>query len=121
MIDERIVSMRRAEVVMRVEEVLPSAIDSTILAPTTKPRRAALLAPALGVPARFYRPFAEFLAGEGIATLVAECRGPTLRAWADEDLPAALARLRAAYPGLPIAWIGHSMGGQLFGMIPDAP
>src|SRR5687768_13651679 len=127
MIDERMVSMRRADVVIGIEAVLPSAIDITILTADgvrlgadlyrspAAPRRAALLAPALGVPRKFYRPFAEFLAGEGVATLVVDCRSgrdAALHDWADRDLPAALAHLRAAIPEVPLAWIGHSMGGQ---------
>ncbi len=89
------------------------------LYPAAAPRRAALLAPALGVPRRFYAPFAEWLASEGITTLVAGGRDTTLHDWADLDLPAALAHLRAAHES--VVWIGHSMGGQLFGLLADAP
>ena len=83
------------------------------------PRCAALLAPALGVPRRFYAPFAGWLAAEGITTLVAGGRDTTLHDWADLDLPAALARLRGEHER--VVWIGHSMGGQLFGLLADAP
>lgn len=93
------------------------------------PRRAALLAPAMGVPRRFYRPFVEHLAGAGVAVLSFDYRGmagsarrgidPSLDDWAELDLPAALARLRGAAPGVPVAWIGHSMGGQLLGLVRD--
>ena len=49
-------------------------LDADLVAPAA-PRRAALLAPALGVPRRFYRPFAEFLAAEGVAVLAVDYRG----------------------------------------------
>lgn len=76
-----------------------------------------MIAPALGVPLRFYQPFAEFLAENGVATRIADCRGATLTDWVERDLPAALAEL----PDVPVAWIGHSMGGQLFGAMRETP
>jgi predicted alpha/beta hydrolase len=119
-------------------EVTVVAPDGTRLAADLvrpdAPRRAALLAPALGVPRRFYRPLAAFLADAGIAVLSLDYRGvggsapgdlrgyrASLTDWADLDLPAALAHLAAAVPGVPRVWIGHSMGGQLFGLQPDPP
>ncbi|MHB1846279.1 MAG: alpha/beta hydrolase family protein [Deltaproteobacteria bacterium] len=93
------------------------------------PRFAALIAPAMGVPRRVYAPFAAFLGRQGIASLSLDYRGiggsrpkrlrgfrAALHDWGELDLPAGLAALRAAYPGLPIAFVGHSVGGQLFGL-----
>jgi predicted alpha/beta hydrolase len=94
-------------------------------------RRAALIAPALGVPRGFYAPLARFLGDAGIASVTLDYRGiagsrhavrsPTLTDFADLDLPAALAEMTARWPGLPRVWLGHSIGGQLFGLMRDPP
>lgn len=93
-------------------------------------RGAVLLAPAMGVPRSFYRPFLEFLAESGLASMALDYRGiggsrtgslrgfeASLHDWAELDLEAALARLVEKYPGRPILWIGHSVGGQLLGLM----
>jgi len=98
------------------------------------PRAVAIVAPAMGVRRRFYRPFAGFLAGAGIAALVPDYRGigdsaprslrgwsAALHDWGDLDLPAVVDAARARFPGVPLVWIGHSIGGQLFGLLPEAP
>lgn len=79
-----------------------------------------MIAPALGVPPRFYRAFAQFLQGEGLAVRIADPSTHTLADWAARDLPDALADLASRFPGVPRVWIGHSMGGQLFGLVRDA-
>jgi predicted alpha/beta hydrolase len=104
--------------------------------PGVAPRATALVAAAMGVRRRLYTGFAAFLAEAGIATLTFDYRGigdsrrgplrgfrARLADWAELDLHAALAELerRAPAPGLPLYWIGHSVGGQLLGLLPDAP
>jgi predicted alpha/beta hydrolase len=87
---------------------------------------AALIAPAMGVPQRFYAAFAGWLARQGIGALTFDYRGMgasragSLRAvqadiltWAEQDASAALAALRRLAPGAPALWIGHSLGGQI--------
>jgi predicted alpha/beta hydrolase len=89
----------------------------------------ALIAPAMGVRRRLYRSFAKALAAAGVETLTVDYRGigdsltgriqrleHTLHDWAEQDLSAALTFLKARGP-VPIAWIGHSVGGQLMGLI----
>lgn len=91
-----------------------------------------LIAPAMGVKRRLYRSFALALAGAGIETLTLDYRGvgdslqgsirrepATLHDWAERDLSAALAFLRARGDA-KVAWIGHSVGGQLMGLIDGA-
>ncbi len=112
----------------------PLAADLHLPADGAAPRGAVLLAPAMGVPRRFYRPVATYFAEAGLAVLVPDYRGiggsapPVLRGfaaslseWADLDLRGALLHLQRRLPGVPITWFGHSVGGQLFGLIPDAP
>ncbi|MCB9561061.1 MAG: alpha/beta fold hydrolase [Kofleriaceae bacterium] len=107
------------------------ALAADLLAPAdVAPRAAVVLAPALAVPRAYYRALAIHLAAGGLAVLSIDYRGvgesrpsrlrgfpAALHDWADLDLTAALAHVRGAYPGLPVAWFGHSMGGQLFGLL----
>ena len=89
------------------------------------PTRRLLWLPAMGVPAKHYLPFAEALAGHGIAVALHEWRGigsSNLRAgrahdWGYRELLADIARSEAALdaivPGTPRVIGGHSLGGQL--------
>jgi predicted alpha/beta hydrolase len=100
-------------------------------------RSAVLIAPAMGVPQRFYTDFAEWLAAQGPAVVSFDYRGmgesrparmkhslrgleATIDTWAQQDASAALAWLDARVSkGTPIHWLGHSLGGQIFGMVPN--
>ena len=100
-------------------------------------RSALLIVPAMGVPQRFYADFAEWLVGQGHAVMsfdyrgVGDSRPPQMKGslrgldadigtWAEQDTAAALAWLDAQVPGhTPIHWLGHSLGGQIFGMVPN--
>ena len=87
---------------------------------------AALVLPALGVPAGAYRRLADALSQQGIDTGVAEWRGggtSPARAsrrsdWGYLDLfqhevLGGIAALRARLPGRTVAVVGHSLGGHL--------
>jgi predicted alpha/beta hydrolase len=98
----------------------------------------AIIAPATAVPARFYAPFAAFLAKHGVAVLVPDYRGigasrdPALHghrlrrfsagfaSWARLDLAAACDEAIATYPDRPFVYFGHSLGGQVFPLVPAA-
>ncbi len=97
-------------------------------------RGVVLIAPATGVPQRFYNPFAGFLCGKGFDVLTWDWRGigesrhdashrdPRLRmrAWGEQDLTAAIAWAdRSRGPGR-IVFVGHSFGGQALGLAPNA-
>lgn len=98
--------------------------------PTGEVRRAVLLSPAMGVPQAFYRPFATWLAEQGVAVLTFDFRGmgesapaslrgyeASITDWATHDQPAALAELLRRWPGVPRTYLGHSLGGQIFGWL----
>jgi predicted alpha/beta hydrolase len=107
------------------------AQDGTELAtrfftPSGRARGAVLIAPAMGVPQSFYAPFATWLAEHGWVAVTFDYRGSgrsrrgSLRdvdadivTWAEQDTAAVLRALEARAPGLPITWIGHSLGGQI--------
>jgi predicted alpha/beta hydrolase len=98
---------------------------------------AVLIVPAMGVPQRFYAAFAEWLVSQGHAVLSFDYRGmgasrpaqmksslrglqADITTWAEQDTSAALAWLDAhVSKQTPIHWLGHSLGGQIFGMVPN--
>ncbi|MFC3177045.1 alpha/beta hydrolase family protein [Undibacterium amnicola] len=99
--------------------------------------RAVVLMPAaMGVKQQFYAPFAEFLCEHGFAVLSFDYRGmgeslpsqfvDSLRGfdadisdWAELDYNSALLAARAWHADVPLLVIGHSLGGQLAGLLPD--
>lgn len=98
--------------------------------PAAAPRGAALVCPAMGVSQGFYHAFALWLAEQGYSTLTFDYRGVgrsrqgSLRelevdvvGWARLDAGAALQRILRE--GLPVLWIGHSLGGQILPFVPE--
>ena len=96
-------------------------------------RRAAILHCGGGVPARFYRRFANFLSEFGIPVLTYDYRGiglsrpPQLRGfqagmedWAEYDSAGAIAWLRKLFPADEIVGISHSIGALALGGAPNA-
>ncbi|KGM40745.1 hypothetical protein JY96_13700 [Aquabacterium sp. NJ1] len=96
-------------------------------------QRAVLITSAMGVPQRFYEAFAQWLSTQGIAVMSFDWRGmgesapPRLRGykasitdWATKDLPAVVDAFCARWPDVPRTYLGHSLGGQLFGWL-DQP
>lgn len=95
-------------------------------------RGAVMIVPAMGVPQSFYEPFASWLVHAGFHVTTFDYRGTgasrrgPLRAvdadivtWAEQDTQAVLSALAARAPGLPITWIGHSLGGQIVPFVRD--
>lgn len=97
-----------------------------------------IINPATGVLARFYHYYADFLAGEGFDVLTYDYRGIGLsrpkslrgcgyrwRDWGEQDFDAALRFMTAELGadragGRPVRVVGHSIGGYLPGLSPDA-
>jgi predicted alpha/beta hydrolase len=83
-----------------------------------------IICPAMGVPARYYRPFAAALRGAGLAVVVTDLRGTgasTPRAGRGSryglanlagDIAAVLAYLKPRLNGRTRLLLGHSLGGQ---------
>lgn len=99
----------------------------------SQPVAAASLAPALGVPRRYYDAFGAALAEAGITTLTFdyrgiadaegsddEDRGITMADWGRFDLATALGWLEVHHRHLPRFHIGHSCGTQLMGFAPSS-
>ncbi len=98
-----------------------------------RPRAAAVVHGATGVPAGYYRHFAAWLASEGVTCLIYDYRDfgasadrhprtsdATLADWGLRDQPAAQAALERLAPGLPLWVIGHSIGGLMVPFHPRA-
>jgi len=104
-----------------------------VFEPAEPARATLLIASAMGVRRQLYAGFASFLREAGVLTLtfdyrgIGEARPASLRGyradlsdWAERDLPAAIAWLREQAPDKPLLYVGHSIGGQLLGLIPNA-
>src|SRR5690606_31652382 len=120
-----------------VEDIRFPAGDATLTGrlflPGGRPEAAVVLHGATAVPQKFYRGFAEWMAGEGFAVLTYDYRdfgasaaGPlrasraTMAVWGLEDQPAAQRALEARVPGVPVWAIGHSFGGVMLPFQPEA-
>lgn len=92
-------------------------------------RQAVLIAPALGVPARFYAAYARYLAGRGYNVMILDyrgsgasaqgpCRGRDIRMsdWGRLDIEAGLAWLQGELKPDRCFLVGHSAGAQLPGL-----
>jgi predicted alpha/beta hydrolase len=108
-------------------------IGGELFAPES-PKACAIIAGAMAVPARFYSGYARYLSTTGLAALTVDYRGigfskrgparddpATFHEWGEQDLGGAVDFLQARFPGLPLHWVGHSAGGQLMGLVQDAP
>jgi len=93
---------------------------------TAPARGAVFIVPAMGVPQSYYGAFATWLASEGFHVATFDYRGmgrsrrgplrgvkADIITWAEQDTQAVLAQLVARSGGLPVTWIGHSLGGQI--------
>jgi predicted alpha/beta hydrolase len=96
------------------------------------PRGALTINAATGFRREFYLTFAGYCAERGYHALVYDYRGMGASAvaplsadparmieWGRLDMPAALAALAARFPQLPLYTLGHSVGGQLIGCMPN--
>jgi predicted alpha/beta hydrolase len=98
--------------------------------PGQSARGAIVVNGATGVPREFYLKFARYCAERGFHALVYDYRGMGASAnaapraesarmsdWGSKDMPAAVAWLDRAFPELPVVTVGHSVGGQLIGLM----
>jgi predicted alpha/beta hydrolase len=95
-----------------------------------------LVAPAVGVRRGLYDGFAGYLAAAGFGVLTWDWRGTggsrpqgrrglrgfraTMRNWAARDLGGAIAWASGRFPGARLLGVGHSFGGQAFGIADNA-
>lgn len=109
-----------------------NAIQASFFHPEGDPQATVLIVAAMGVSQSFYGPLAAWLARRGYlaATFdyvgIGRSRVSDLASldvdivdWARFDCDAMLAELQSHAPGKDLYWIGHSLGGQILGLLPD--
>src|SRR5690554_3220734 len=98
----------------------------------TEPRAVVIMAPAMAVPQAFYQHFCEWLCSQGLQVISFDYYGigasidrplpqinTTITDWATYDAAAVIDYAITLAPKLPLLWFAHSIGGQLFGLIPN--
>lgn len=107
-------------------------LAARVFQPHTLPRAAVLIVPAMGVPQSYYQAFAAWLAAQGCVTMTFDYRGmgrsrrgplneldADIETWARWDCAAMVEAISAEAPGVPLLWIGHSLGGQVLPFVPN--
>jgi predicted alpha/beta hydrolase len=99
-------------------------------------RAGVLLVGAMGVDQQYYSAFAEWLAGQDFFVVTFDYRGigdsrpmryrrslrgfeADVTTWAMRDVPAVVEFLAARIGTKPLLWLGHSLGGQILGQVPN--
>jgi predicted alpha/beta hydrolase len=121
---------------LRRRELLVPARDGTLLAATAfspdaerPPRdRVVVVASATGVKRRYYAAFAEHLASRGFTTVTFDYRGigaskesgrrAFMHEWGEQDLAGVVDWAASALGDGRVSLVGHSVGGQLVGLLP---
>jgi len=106
-------------------------LGATLFQPAAGNARAVMVMAATGVPQEYYGKFAAFLAERGFTVLTFDYRGigrslhgplrsvkAGMRDWALLDAAAAFEYLEKHHPKGKILAVGHSFGGQAFGLLP---
>jgi len=98
-----------------------------------KPKAIIQFNSATAVLKEFYISFAKALQDDNFSVLIYEYRGIgeskpkaglknceyQYTDWAKYDMAAALDFCVARFPGIPLLWMGHSVGGQMIGLVPN--
>ena len=105
-------------------------LAARVYLPDGPPCAAVLIAGAMGVPQRFYEAFANWLAEQSVAVLTFDLRGigesapkklrgfdASISDWATKDLAHVVAYFHDHWRDVPRSYLGHSLGGQLFGWL----
>ena len=92
-----------------------------------------MIAPATGIKRQFYAALAQYLSQNGFGVITYDNNGigdslqgqiknngASLQSWGEIDMPAVLSALQTNFPQVKYHLIGHSAGGQLAGLMPNA-
>ena len=104
-------------------------LPATLYRATHSPRGVIILAPALAIPRKFYRHIASYFSHQGYQVLTFDYRGsgvgrqpesPRLADWGIQDIEAAIDYALTLSGKERVFLMGHSIGGQLVGLAPQA-
>lgn len=124
--------MRKALVAPIVTEE-GSTLNALTYGNVSGAKAAVIINAALGIPQQYYASFAGFLVehgyfvvtydypGNGVKapSALRKVRRTTVTQWARRDFAAVVEHATRAAPGLPVLCVGHSIGGQLLGLLPQ--
>lgn len=109
-----------------------TVLGGTLFQPPAAAEATVIVHGATATPQSYYRRFAEYLAASGLRVLTYDYRGvgrsrpevlrgyrATMTEWAKVDAAGAHAYVRERFGASPVVIVGHSFGGQLFGLIDD--
>jgi predicted alpha/beta hydrolase len=109
------------------------SVQASFHQPDGVPRAAVLIVPAMGVSQKFYTPLATWLAEHQCLAATFDYVGVgrsrvgnlagldvNILDWARFDCDAMVTELRRLAPNCDLYWVGHSLGGQLLGLLPDS-
>lgn len=106
-------------------------LSASYFLPEGEPKGAILIVSAMGVVQKYYLPFSTWLASQGYVVATFDYSGVglsqsgnmrdskvTITDWANYDCAAMIEAISSKSHGRPVYWIGHSLGGQIAGMVP---
>ena len=107
-------------------------VAASVFSPISKPKTTVIINSATGVLRQYYNAFARFLAEQGLQVISYDYRGiggsktnnTTDKAlsminWGRKDYRAVVDWVETHHPEHKILGVGHSIGGQLLGLLPD--
>lgn len=107
-------------------------LASVFYSPAEEVKGVILIVPAMGVTQKFYAALASWLATQGYLVATFDYSGigqsqvghlrdskVTISDWANFDCAAMVDACSSMAQGKPLYWIGHSLGGQILGMVPN--
>jgi predicted alpha/beta hydrolase len=108
-------------------------LAATLFLPERDTGTVVLISPATAVLRRLYATLAEYLAARGCTVLTWDWRGTgdsrpaslrgfagSMRTWAESDLEGVIQWAGGQFPKRSLTAVGHSFGGQAFGLAPSA-
>ncbi len=105
-------------------------LDTLLFTPTQASKGVILICPGLGIPKEVYEQYGQFLSEQNYTALVFDYRGIhnnmpkdfpafeiNLRNWGIKDIPSMLHWIKHKYPNQKCYLFGHSVGGQIAGLV----
>ena len=108
------------------------AISASFFRPEGDAKALVLIVPAMGTSQKYYVPFATWLASQGFLAASFDFSGTGLSRqvdlrkhrgniidWAQFECHAMVNAISSKVPDKPLYWVGHSLGGQILGFVPN--